>query len=108
MTDQKSNAEIIEEALNLLGPNGEHWGKKEYFDDKSNTYCTMGAVQVAAVWGPGNTLGKIENAILTEIDKRSGAMMHSVEQWNDKVDRTFDEVHDLLMTVAKKFRDEGN
>lgn len=91
-------ARVLDEALALLGPNGEHWIKGSAREGDS--YCVIGAIRVAAddemqrrprPWGL--VVSDARSAVLGVI--RSA----HIASWNDAQERQFSEVRSALLTA---------
>jgi hypothetical protein len=89
-------ARIIDEALKILGPNGERWiqGREA---DKQHNHCMVGAIRLARrrlkVKGD-----KTERLILNVLyrDGNTGRLQF-IEGFNDKLGRRFDHVRETLL-----------
>lgn len=79
----KHTAEVLREALDSFGPDGQFWIKGMYSDERGGQCCS------GAVGGPDTDAWKILVACLP-------ANCGLVSAWNDADDRTFEDVKQLF------------
>ncbi|QGJ91990.1 hypothetical protein SEA_KEELAN_26 [Gordonia phage Keelan] len=117
----KKQAEVYENAADFLEKN--NWGKGEYYDPATESYCALGAVGAAKVemgLNPVHPLSdasmgwKIETALSgrdirrlrSHLGKYIGdselAQASGTAGWNDRPERTKQEVLDFLRFAAKE------
>ena len=84
-----ATAEVLRKALELLGPNGEHWCKERYFN--GNKMCMQGATRRASLYADdsGFTSALCTNALLKAVPDCEG---NPIARWNDAPERTWPEV----------------
>lgn len=92
-------AELIEQAVDLLQTDG--WGKGAYVCD--GAMCGLGACNAALSGNP------CDDSTETELDKLLDDRLHdavkrfgydSFDGWQDEPERTFEEVRDLMLSIA--------
>lgn len=90
--ERMTTAEVLRKALELLGPNGEHWCQGRYFDgDKA---CMQGATRVAAQELSQRTEAFLHIAKCTErlMEVLPTCEGNPIARWNDAPERTWPEV----------------
>jgi hypothetical protein len=89
--------QIIDKALEVLGPKGEHWLQGKRSDRRGNR-CVMGAVDHAR-----RSMGIKKDRTISFLLKAAGyhhrvpARWYVMEDFNDDPKRTFDEIAALLV-----------
>ena len=66
---EKSASEILVKALQLFGPEGEHWCKEAL--ERDGSYCLLGAVHKVATGRSNGDLGSIGKTALPRSDRKS-------------------------------------
>lgn len=107
-SDAREALSVLREALDLLGPNGEHWTKGTYEDSDGN-YCMIGAITKATygfVYQDTGRLGDVdERATIFQITRRyllqaalassPGVRLH-LTKFNDFSETTFEDVRQVF------------
>lgn len=86
----KEIAEKLQKALELLGPNGENWGKEMEILE-GNKECAVTACRKAGL-----------NSAWRYLDPFTGATW--VSSWNDAPERTFSEVREVFQKAIEANR----
>jgi len=109
--DAPKPSQLLRQALILLGPNGEHWGKrsfrrvnKRWFGLVRNTvYCAAGAIKEV------NTDNETAATIYLAMATSSGYVHESlIYHFNDQDGRTFAEVKAKFEEAIKLAEADGN
>ena len=97
--EEKCPSEIVEAALTALEDKG--WCKKQFVDNDGRM-CILGAVEFASQeQGITTQFGSLaRHAIRRQIST-------GIISWNDKIERTFEDVREVLTNAAKSLRNEG-
>lgn len=99
--------DILRKGLELLGPNGEHWGRGQLYgtDSTGNQfYCAVGAIR-QAVWVCNRMAGGPEHC-QAHSALQSATGHYTIPYWNDSRDTTFDDVKRAFQ-MAAVMADEG-
>jgi hypothetical protein len=98
-------AAILEDAADLLERNG--WTQHTLYDRTTNTYCTMGAIYQVSVdnaFGTGDRRSPTQDALNVMRKVLKGRW---IPEWNDRSNRTQQEVIDKIREAAKVALTEG-
>jgi hypothetical protein len=90
--DQSIESRIIDEALRILGPNGEHWIKG---GDINGKFCMLHALAFPKLGFPEPLEEETELKILEAIAKLHGSYIY-IPSFNDSPWRTFEEILAVL------------
>ncbi len=92
-------AELIEQAVDVLQTNG--WGKNAY--ELNGRMCGLGACNYAATGNPADEsteelVWHLLDVVLHASVRRFG--YDFFDDWQDEPERTFEEVRDLMLSIA--------
>lgn len=75
---------VLRRALELLGPNGEHWFQGTYCNDTRDKFCILGVVRVAAGYSPLDNSSQMSRQLDGVFDALiAAAGTNRPEQFND-------------------------
>lgn len=101
-------SEATEKTIDILNERG--WCKGRTQDDIGQV-CMLGAIDKAtATYELEVAVGKAVASKLNperDFTHKNVSAMGTIAGWNDADERTIEEVQDVLMSVAKDFRNEG-
>ena len=91
-------ARVIDEALKILGPNGEKWIKGREADKQRN-HCLIGAIKLARRRHKAEKDGT-KRLVLEEVHRSSGDF--SIETFNDNPGRRFNSVRKVMLLAKRE------
>lgn len=100
--------EVLDKALEILGPNGEHWTKEAFARDKNGKpvddlketavcFCSTGAVHKAV-----NDLQYTSARLVIDLLNTKCGKCHSILRLNDGMFTTFADVKRVFLTTREK------
>lgn len=113
-TQQKTAAKVLRKALQLMNNSGAHW-TKHYFEDKNpdtgeTRYCSVGAIDKiinSSRLGDGEVILDVAlDALAFGLPRSSLSNETRVTQWNDRPQRTWDDVVQRFNNAIERLEKE--
>ena len=103
-------AELISEAINILGPNGEHWIRGR-LDDGCGNYCMLGALSKANQKIPDSNLFTACESVARVIERKSyincDGDVSCIPIYNDIVASNFSQIKEVMcQAVNNEFKEQ--
>lgn len=104
---EKPTSQVLEEAAELIE---QGFNKGWYSNNEQTAFCTVGALNKVtderfhSAVSVGGWHHPAIDALTSFLDLPSKEF---IPDWNDKPERTQEEVIDVMITVAKQYRDKG-